>query len=155
MSTAMIQAPAAFRTATAQPRSVQRRPVQRRPVQRRSVTSPAVTSGPGNTTHLRLTRRGRNVLVGLVSIPLVAGALMFALNAENSAAAAGAGNHASFEYVTVQSGQSLWSIAEKVAPNADPRDVIASIVSLNQITSGVVSPGERLAIPAQYESTGR
>ena len=54
--------------------------------------------------------------------------------------------------MTVQSGQSLWSIAEKVAPSADPRDVIADIVSLNQLQSAVVTPGQRIAIPSEVRA---
>lgn len=55
-----------------------------------------------------------------------------------------------FEYVTVQAGQSLWQLAETIAPTADPRDVIADIVSLNGLPADAVEPGQRLAIPAEY-----
>ncbi|WP_223690892.1 LysM peptidoglycan-binding domain-containing protein [Leifsonia poae] len=104
----------------------------------------------GATTRLHLTRRGRVVFTSLAAVPLVIGALVFALNG-GGAAASGEQAHVQFHYVTVSSGQSLWSIAEKVAPSADPRDVIADIVSLNQLDTAVVSPGQRIAIPAQYE----
>lgn len=103
----------------------------------------------GARMRLRLTRRGRVVLTTLASVPLIIGALVFALNG-GGAIASGDQAHVSFQYVTVESGQSLWSIAEKVAPSADPRDVIADIVSLNQLDSAVVSPGQQLAIPTQY-----
>ena len=103
----------------------------------------------GARTRLRLTRRGRVVLTTLASVPLIVGALVFALNG-GGAAASGDQAHVQFHYVTVESGQSLWSIAEKVAPSADPRDVIADIVSLNQLDTAVVSPGQQLAIPTQY-----
>jgi len=98
---------------------------------------------------LRLTRRGRAVLSALVALPLVIGALVFALNG-GGAVATSEQTHVSFQYVTVQSGDSLWSVAERVAPNADPRDVIADIVSLNGLDSAVVSPGQQLAVPAKY-----
>lgn len=103
----------------------------------------------GARTRLRLTRRGRAVVTSLVSVPLIAGALVFALNG-GGAFASGQQTHVAFAHVTVQSGQSLWSIAEKVAPSADPRDVIADIVSLNQLHSAVVTPGQRIAIPSKY-----
>ena len=105
------------------------------------------------TTHLRLTRRGRAVITTLAAIPVVIGAFLFAMNG-GGAVATGSSAHTQFEYVTVHSGQSLWSIAERVAPTADPRDVIADIVSLNQLQSAVVTPGQRIAIPEQY-SAGR
>ena len=103
----------------------------------------------GARVRLRLTRRGRAVLSALVALPLVIGALVFALNG-GGAIASGEQTHASFQYVTIESGDSLWSIAERVAPNADPRDVIADIVSLNGLESAVVSPGQQLAVPAKY-----
>ncbi len=100
-------------------------------------------------SRLRLTRRGRAVITTLISVPVIAGSLFFALNG-GGALASGEQTHVAFSHVTVQSGQSLWSIAEKVAPGADPRDVIADIVSLNQLHSAVVSPGQRIAIPTRY-----
>jgi hypothetical protein len=113
--------------------------------------SPSAFDVPaGATMRLRLTRRGRAVLTTVAAVPLVAGALFFAING-GGAVASGDQAQVRFQYVTVESGQSLWSIAERVAPSADPRDVIADIVSLNQLDSAVVSPGQRIAIPSQYE----
>ncbi|MFF1878766.1 LysM peptidoglycan-binding domain-containing protein [Leifsonia sp. NPDC058230] len=112
--------------------------------------SATAAAGSAGATRLRLTRRGRVVLTSLAAIPLVVGALFFALNG-GGAVATGDQVNVQFHYVTVESGQSLWSIAETVAPSADPRDVIADIVSLNQLESAVVSPGQRIAIPSQYE----
>lgn len=54
---------------------------------------------------------------------------------------------AEFTYVTVLAGQSLWQIAAEVAPNEDPRDFIADVVSLNALTSAEVVPGQRIALP--------
>lgn len=114
-----------------------------------TMTSSQFEAPAGARMRLRLTRRGRVVLTTLASVPLIVGALVFALNG-GGALASGDQAHVQFQYVTVESGQSLWSIAEKVAPSADPRDVIADIVSLNQLDTAVVSPGQQLAIPARY-----
>ncbi|WP_348788140.1 LysM peptidoglycan-binding domain-containing protein [Leifsonia sp. NPDC080035] len=103
----------------------------------------------GVRVRLRLTRRGRAVVTALVALPIVVGAFVFALNG-GGAAASGEQTHVSFQHVTVDSGESLWSIAERIAPNADPRDVIAQLVTLNGLDSAVVSPGQDLAIPVQY-----
>ena len=100
---------------------------------------------------LRLTRRGRVVLTMLVALPIVIGAMVFALNG-GGAAATGEQTHVTFHYVTVQSGDSLWSVASRIAPNADPRDVIADLVNLNGLSSAVVTPGQQLAIPTQYDA---
>ncbi len=52
-----------------------------------------------------------------------------------------------FEYVTVMSGQSLWTIAELYGANQDPQDFIAKVISLNNLTDSVVPAGMRLALP--------
>jgi hypothetical protein len=101
--------------------------------------------------HLRITRRGRIVLTLLVVIPLAIGAAVTGFGALG----ASAGTHSStatFQHVTVEPGESLWQVAKSVAPTADPRDVIADILSLNNLSSGDVQPGQRLAIPSKYEN---
>ncbi|WP_344757131.1 LysM peptidoglycan-binding domain-containing protein [Gryllotalpicola koreensis] len=112
---------------------------------RRTAAAPAARS------HLRLTRRGRLVLVAAAAAPLVAAAVWFGVSS-GSAAAGGvsAGAPASIEHVTVRPGESLWQIAETVAPHDDPREVIDAIVDMNGLQSSVVTPGESLAIPPQY-----
>jgi LysM repeat protein len=50
--------------------------------------------------------------------------------------------------VTVQPGQSLWSIAGSLAPDRDARDVVADIVQLNNLSAGPVIPGQQLFVPA-------
>ena len=54
---------------------------------------------------------------------------------------------AHFTYVTIHSGESLWQLAAKVAPNEDRRDWIAKVVDLNALTSAEVTPGQRIALP--------
>ncbi|GAB3386339.1 hypothetical protein GCM10027568_04500 [Humibacter soli] len=100
----------------------------------------------------RLTRRGRVVLAALVVLPaLVVGGVV----AANNAAEAGTNSSysASFRHITVQPGDSLWSIARRISPASDPRDVIGAIIDLNGLSSSVVQAGQRLAIPHQYDST--
>lgn len=101
------------------------------------------------TARLRITRRGRAVLATLFVAPLVAAMLAFALGG-GAATATGEFSVADFSYVTVEPGQSLWQLAEAIAPGADPRDVISDVMRLNGLQSSVVHPGERLAIPAAY-----
>jgi hypothetical protein len=102
-------------------------------------------------THLRLTRRGRFVFTTLAAVPLVLGSIAVAVNGGVAAAEGSAsGRTTAFEYVTVDSGQSLWELAQSIAPKQDPRDVIADIVNLNQLASEAVQPGQRLALPAGY-----
>ncbi|GAB2821515.1 hypothetical protein GCM10027022_09750 [Alpinimonas psychrophila] len=108
----------------------------------------APVAGTAPRTSLRLTRRGRRVMAALVALPIVIAAFVFALNGGGAIATAETAPN-SFAYVTVEAGQSLWQLASALAPAADPRDVIAEIVSLNQI-NGDIQPGQRLAIPQAY-----
>ena len=102
--------------------------------------------------HLRITRRGRAVLTLLIAIPLAIGAAVAGVGAIGAAAGT-QGSAATFQYVTVEPGESLWQVAEAVAPTADPRDVVADILTLNNLSSGEVQPGQRLAIPSRYSTT--
>lgn len=101
-----------------------------------------------STSRLRITPRGRAVLAALVAAPLLVTA-WFGLGVPAAQAGDTAGT-ATYTYVSVEPGQSLWQIAEQVAPQADPRDVIAGIVRLNNLASADVEPGQELAIPASY-----
>jgi len=100
-------------------------------------------------TRLRITRRGRLVLTALVAAPLALGAGLVALNG-GAAVAAKDASGVTLERVTVSSGQSLWDLAEEIAPSSDPRDVIASLVDLNRLPTSDVSAGQQLAVPVQY-----
>lgn len=104
---------------------------------------------PLPTPRLRLTRRGRAVFTTLAATPLVIAALAFALNGGMATATVGAG---STEYVTVLSGQSLWQLAEEVAPGQDTREVVAQLLQANSLDSAEVFPGQQLAVPNQYRS---
>lgn len=114
----------------------------------------SITLQPAPTTRLRLTVRGRRVLATIAALP-AAVALSAAMISGGAALAdrdLGGTRTASFETVTVQAGDSLWAIAERVAPGADPRDVVAAIVRLNALDGGIVTAGQELAVPAEYTS---
>ncbi|MCU1559492.1 LysM peptidoglycan-binding domain-containing protein [Mycetocola sp.] len=110
--------------------------------------SPAVPSRQ-SSGRIRLTRRGRAVFTSLAAGPLVAVAAWIGVNAL-PAVATSSPSSVVFEYATIESDQSLWQLATTVAPDVDPRDVIADIMRLNQLDSSTVSPGQRIAIPEQY-----
>lgn len=114
---------------------------------------PAVRTAKARSSQppLRLTRRGRIVLVGipliLVSVLLIslAGFLNSPAKAADSASELSLTPTVS---VTVQPGQSLWEIAGSVAPERDPRDVVADIVQLNNLDGGRVMPGQQIFVPS-------
>jgi hypothetical protein len=103
---------------------------------------------PQRAARLRITARGRAVLLTLVATPLVIAALVIGINAGGATATNSA---TPLKTVSVTSGESLWQLAVALAPNADPRDVIADIMTVNQLTSPDIQSGQRLEIPAQYE----
>jgi LysM repeat protein len=78
-----------------------------------------------------------------LSIAVISGGA--ALASRDAGAPAG-----SFTTITVAAGDSLWSIAEEVAPTADPRDVVDAIVRLNALDGVAVAAGQRIALPAEY-----
>ncbi|WP_424465255.1 LysM peptidoglycan-binding domain-containing protein [Pseudoclavibacter helvolus] len=95
---------------------------------------------------LRLTVRGRRVLLALAALP-VAAAIALGATHMTSATAASEAADVEFEYVTVRAGDTLWGIAEEVAGDADVRDVIVEISKLNALENGSVQAGQRLALP--------
>jgi LysM domain len=101
---------------------------------------------------LRLTRRGRIVLIGFPLILL--SALLISLAGFLNAPAKAADSVSELALtptvsVTVQPGESLWEIAGTVAPERDRRDVVADIVQLNNLDAGRVMPGQQLFIPSK------
>jgi LysM repeat protein len=52
-------------------------------------------------------------------------------------------------HVVVQPGQTLWSIAQQVAPGADPRGTVGQLERLNGLAGPQVYPGEALRVPAR------
>lgn len=105
-------------------------------------------SAPAPTSRLRLTRRGRVVFTGLAAVPLVVVAMVLGLNGGMATATGAAG--APLDALTVTPGQSMWALASAVAPDEDPREVIASFVQVNQLDSVDVVAGQQLLVPAKY-----
>ncbi|MEY4961907.1 MAG: hypothetical protein RLZZ249_604 [Actinomycetota bacterium] len=54
---------------------------------------------------------------------------------------------APLDYITVGYGESLWDLAEVFAKGEDPRDWIAEVVAMNALSSTVLEPGQRIALP--------
>ena len=126
---------------------------------RTSPTSPAplgataaVSAGRPKQSPLRLTRRGRFVFFGVPLILLAALVLSFSGFLNAPAKAADSADQLSLTptvTVTVQPGESLWAIAGSVAPERDPRDVVADIVQLNNLDAARVMPGQQLFVPSK------
>ena len=117
-----------------------------------SMRSISAKSGGPSAAPLRLTRRGQIVLIGvplvLLAVLLVSLSGLFNSPAKASDSAADLAVTPTVT-VTVQAGQSLWSIAGAVAPDRDARDVVADIVQLNNLSAGAVLPGQQLFVPTR------
>lgn len=48
----------------------------------------------------------------------------------------------------VRQGDTLWGIATRLAPDADPRPLIDGIEEANGVDAGSLVPGQQLVIPA-------
>jgi LysM domain len=91
---------------------------------------------------VRLTRRGRLVLLALLlALTGVAGVLVAASTGEAAAPAGPAPT------VVVQPGDTLWSIAARYAPGPDPFGTIEQIRQLNGLDGYTVHAGETLVLP--------
>ncbi len=115
------------------------------------ITAFTAASIPASPTRLRLTVRGRRVIAFLAALPAVI-ALSIAMVSGGGALASGetSAPAGTFTEMTVLPGDTLWSIAETVAPAADPRDVVDAIVRLNALDSGQLSAGQTISIPLEY-----
>jgi nucleoid-associated protein YgaU len=115
-----------------------------------SAAEVSIPSVRGVPTVVRLTRRGR-VLRALVLLAVVLNLVVLGLAQLTGAPArAGAGPTAPVvgTQVTVDYGDSLWSIAVRIAPNADPRDVVHQLRELNGLSSNLIQPGQVLLVPS-------
>jgi hypothetical protein len=100
---------------------------------------------PRRRTTLRLTPRGRLVVVVLFLLTLLAGGVLSGSGV--SLATNQAGPAHAYRYVTVQPGQTLWGIAKEVAPQRDPRATIEDIRRLNALSDTGVQAGQQIALP--------
>ncbi|MCU1689148.1 MAG: peptidoglycan-binding protein [Jatrophihabitantaceae bacterium] len=92
---------------------------------------------------LRMTRRGAIVRAGAVAL-IALGIIVTAwLSAPSSSSAAGdaPGMPA---VVTVQAGDTLWSLASRLAPDTDPRAVVSDLRRVNRLDSVILQPGQVL-----------
>jgi LysM repeat protein len=105
-----------------------------------------VTSGVqrvGGPVPLRLTRRGRAVVLGFfIVLASLASAVLLTTASRASDPETGPA-----PTVVVQPHDTLWSIASRTAPDRDPYAAIAEIQRLNGLTDYVVQPGETLVLP--------
>ena len=110
---------------------------------RRSATTARVT--PRTFDGVRLTARGRALLMLGSALFLLLALLASGPFTADAGSQAPAGPATSV--VVVQQGENLWEIARRIAPGADPRQVVTEIRSLNGLGSAPVSAGQSVVVP--------
>lgn len=105
--------------------------------ERRPAARPAVD-------HVRLTGSGRVVVLLVV---LAAALGVFAIRGA-PAASTDVVHHPRTATVVVSPGETVWDIARRVAPESDPRTVVAEIEALNSVAdAGSIRVGQPLFVP--------
>jgi hypothetical protein len=99
---------------------------------------------------VRLTRRGRIVVVCVTALVLLVG---FWVGARHGARATSGGGDGGFagvrESVVVGPHDTLWGIAVRARPEVDPRITVQRMIDLNALSGAVVNPGQRVYIPTR------
>ena len=99
-----------------------------------------------NPSAVHLTRRGRLARTFLVLSLAVVLASVFGLKA-----GAGTTDHVgaptAFIQVTVAPGDTLWSLATRMADGGDVRSLVDEIASVNSLSTAEVQAGQKLRIP--------
>jgi hypothetical protein len=114
------------------------------PLRPRSAHAPRVAAptAPRARGGLRLTRRGRVLLL----LTLV-GLLLVAFSVGRTTADATHGRAPVRRTTVVQPGETLWTIAHRVAPGADPRVTVDRLARLNDLGARPIVAGQRLVLP--------
>ena len=97
-----------------------------------------------HTSTVRLTRRGRLVVLAAALVAVLAVGLFLA---SGSVATDEPGTPEPTRVVLVGSGDTLWGIASDLAEDGDVRSMIDRISKLNALDSGMVVAGQQLVVP--------
>ncbi len=91
------------------------------------------------------------VVAALVITAVTVAALLITLLASGRAQATNhgqaRGGYQGLHKIVVQPGQTLWSIASRAEPSADPRTVIQEIMTANALAGPTVTAGQLLWVP--------
>jgi len=99
-----------------------------------------------NPSAVVLNRRGRLARTFVVlSLAIVLGSLVSAKAGAGTDIAPQAAN--SFITVTVAPGETVWSLANRLAAGSDVRSLVSEIISVNSLASVDLAAGQKLRIP--------
>ena len=101
-----------------------------------------------NPSTVTLNRRGRLARTFVVlSLAIVLGSVVSAKAGAGTDSAPQASG--SFITVTVAPGDTVWSLANRLAAGGDVRSLVSEIISVNSLASVDVATGQKLHIPLQ------
>ena len=133
---------------TARPRLVVATPAPRVGGATVRARRPQVLPVPVARRGVHLTGRGRVLLV-LVLAALLLGAFAVGRSASSQASTTTSAPAAAPTVVTVMPGDTLWSLAQRLAPGQDTRVVVDTLRRLNHLTSAHdLKAGQQLLLPA-------
>lgn len=112
-----------------------------RPAPVRAAAGRPVAPARGGT---HLTARGRAVLVAVLVLLLLAAFSLGRTVAEGSTSVQPG---VQVEETTVMPGETLWAVAQRIAPGQDPRPVVDQIRRLNGLSSAELQAGQQLLLP--------
>ncbi len=101
---------------------------------------------PARGTAVRLTRRGRLVLLALF---VLVGFVLVNLVGGHSAATGESGKPVETRTVVVGEGDTLWGIAASVAEPGEVREMIRYIQELNAMPTVSLQQGQEIAVPVE------
>jgi LysM repeat protein len=108
-----------------------------------------VITGRGFSTNpsgIQLNRRGRLARTFVVlSLAIVLGSLVSANAGAETDRPAKA--EATFMTLTVAPGDTVWSLAERLAPTADLRAFVSEVIEINSLASADLAAGQKIRIP--------
>ena len=99
-----------------------------------------------NPSGMRLNRRGRLARTLVVLSLAVVLASLFGLKA-GAGTTDRVGAPTSFIEVTVAPGDTLWSLASRMADGGDVRAMVDEISAVNSLESAELAPGQKIRIP--------
>ena len=131
-------------------------PRQTRVTSQARMTSQAWATSQARVAHragpVRLTRRGRRVVAGLVIGVIIVAVTVLWMSVAGSVQASSHGSAAGSPYrgmtqVVVRPGQTLWSIAAAAEPSGNMWAVVQQIINVNALSSANVQAGQLLWVP--------
>jgi len=105
-----------------------------------------MTLTPTVTPTLRLTRRGRLVVLALAVVAVLAIGVFLSAG---SVATERPGTPEPTRVVMVGTGDTLWDIAAEIADGGDVVAMVEHIEQLNALDGGMVTAGQRLRVPVE------